>query len=63
MVHLLTQASGHMMKDYLLKEDDINTAGWGNQELEYYTRDNVISKRWCIKYSYEKAVKGIYRKR
>ena len=22
-----------------------------------------ISKRWCIKYSYEKAVKGIYRKR
>ena len=29
---------------FLLKEDDINTAGWGNQELEYYTRDNVSVK-------------------
>lgn len=26
---------------FLLDENDINTAGWGNQELEYYTRDNV----------------------
>ena len=29
---------------FLLEEDDINTAGWGNQELEYYTRDNVSVK-------------------
>ncbi len=29
---------------YLLDENDINTAGWGNQELEYYTRDNVSVK-------------------
>ena len=26
---------------FLLDENDINTAGWGNQELEYYTKDNV----------------------
>lgn len=26
---------------FMLDENDINTAGWGNQELEYYTRDNV----------------------
>lgn len=29
---------------FLLDENDINTAGWGNQELEYYTRDNVSVK-------------------
>lgn len=26
---------------FLIDENDINTAGWGNQELEYYTKDNV----------------------
>lgn len=29
---------------FLLDENDINTAGWGNEELEYYTRDNVSVK-------------------
>lgn len=29
---------------FLLDENDIDTAGWGNQELEWYTRDNVSVK-------------------
>lgn len=29
---------------FLLDENDINTAGWGNQELEWYTRNNVSVK-------------------
>ena len=29
---------------FLLDENDINTAGWGNQELEWYTRNNVAVK-------------------
>lgn len=44
---------------FLLDENDINTAGWGNQELEYYTKDKCICFRW-LEYYYEKAVKGIF---
>lgn len=29
---------------FLLEEDDIGTAGWGNRELEWYCKDNVSVK-------------------
>lgn len=32
----------NLIEGYLLEEDDINTYGWGNQEKEFYSKDNAI---------------------
>ncbi len=37
----LDTSKWNYQEGYLLEEDNIDTWGWGNQELEYYTRDNV----------------------
>ena len=47
---------------FLLDENDINTAGWGNQELEYYTRDNVSVKEGALNINMKKQLKEFTQK-
>lgn len=47
---------------FLLDENDINTAGWGNQELEYYTRDNVSVKEGSLNINMKKQPKEFTQK-
>lgn len=47
---------------FLLDENDINTAGWGNQELEYYTRDNVSVKDGTLNINMKKQSKEFTQK-
>ncbi len=47
---------------FLLDENDINTAGWGNQELEYYTRDNVSVKDGSLNIEMKKQSKEFSQK-
>lgn len=42
---------------FLLDENDINTAGWGNQELEWYTRNNVSVKDGALNINMKKESK------
>lgn len=47
---------------FLLDENDINTAGWGNQELEWYTRDNVSVKDGTLNINMKKQAKEFTQK-
>ena len=42
---------------FLLDENDINTAGWGNQELEWYTRNNVSVNNGALNINMKKETK------
>lgn len=47
---------------FLLDENDINTAGWGNQELEWYTRDNISVKDGTLNINMKKQAKEFTQK-
>lgn len=47
---------------FLLDENDINTAGWGNQELEWYTRNNVSVKDGALNINMKKEPKEFSQK-
>lgn len=47
---------------FLLDENDINTAGWGNQELEWYTRNNVSVKDGALNINMKKEQKEFSQK-
>lgn len=47
---------------FLLDENDINTAGWGNQELEWYTRNNVSVKDGSLNINMKKEAKEFSQK-
>lgn len=47
---------------FLLDENDINTAGWGNEELEWYTRDNVSVKDGILNINMKKEPKEFTQK-
>lgn len=47
---------------FLLDENDINTAGWGNEELEWYTRDNVSVKEGILNINMKKQPKEFTQK-
>lgn len=47
---------------FLLDENDINTAGWGNQELEWYTRNNVSVKDGALNINMKKESKEFSQK-
>ncbi|MCR5736851.1 MAG: glycoside hydrolase family 16 protein [Eubacterium sp.] len=52
----------NVIEGYLLEEDDIATAGWGNQELEYYSKDNVSVGDGALKIHMKKQKKTFYEK-
>ena len=47
---------------YLLEEDNIDTYGWGNQELEYYSKDAVSVKDGLLNIHMKKDKKTFYAK-
>lgn len=47
---------------FLLDENDINTAGWGNQELQWYTRDNASVKDGVLNITMKKQQKEFSQK-
>ena len=47
---------------YLLEEDKIDTFGWGNQELEYYSKDAVSVKDGLLNIHMKKDKKTFYAK-
>lgn len=52
----------NLVEGYLLEEDDIATAGWGNQEMEYYSKDNVSVKDGKLNIHMKKQSKTFYQK-
>ncbi len=47
---------------FLLKEDDINTAGWGNNEMEFYSKNNVSLEDGKLKIDLKKETKEFSQK-
>jgi beta-glucanase (GH16 family) len=52
----------NVVEGYLLEDDDIDTAGWGNLELEYYAKENVSVKDGALNIHMKKQTKTFYEK-
>ena len=52
----------NVIEGYLLEEDNIDTFGWGNQELEWYSKDNVKVENGLLNIHMKKDKKTFYAK-
>ncbi len=52
----------NVVEGYLLEEDNIDTFGWGNQELEWYSKDNVKVENGLLNIHMKKDKKTFYAK-
>lgn len=52
----------NLVEGFLLEEDDINTAGWGNQELEFYSKNNASVADGILDINMKKESKVFYQK-
>ena len=58
----LDTSKWNVIEGYLLEEDNIDTYGWGNQELEYYSKDAISVKDGFLNIHMKKDKKTFYAK-